>query len=67
MFLITPEFTVRVEDVVKLVPRSGLNKEQYGYTSGTLVYIRANGQIDKEFTSMSYTEVLKSLSNAKYQ
>ena len=68
MFLITPDFTCRVSDIIKLVPRTGMNKEQYGHTSGTLVYLNNSmeSRIDKEFTSMSYADVLKSLDNAKY-
>jgi hypothetical protein len=69
MFLITTDVTCRVEDIVKLVPLTGLNGEQYGHTSGTLVFLmnRMEGRVDKEFTSMPYAEVLESLSNAKFQ
>lgn len=67
MFLITTDFTCRVADVVKIVPRTDLNEDQYGRTSGTLVYINNHlkGVVDKEFTSMSYQEVLQALDIAR--
>ena len=67
MFLITPDFTCRLVDVVKLIPMTGMNKEQYGHESGTLVYINnlTEHRVDKEFTSMAYVEVLEALDNAR--
>ena len=66
MFLITTDFTCRVSDITKIIPMTGLNGEQYGHTSGTLVYVNNHlkGHVDREFTSMPYVEVLEALDNA---
>jgi hypothetical protein len=67
MFLITPDFTVRVHDVIKIVPRPADVKNKKA--SGTVVHINnmIAGCVDREFTTMPYKEVIKTLENAKHQ
>ena len=50
MFLITPEFTVRTDEIVKIVPRA--NPEE-----GTIVILRHDGMCSKEYTHLSYVAV----------
>ena len=57
MFLVTPEFSVRAEDVIKVYP---LSTEDLARTV-VVVKNHFGSTPDRERTSLSYTEVLELL------
>ncbi len=59
MFLITPEFTVRVDGVCKIFPHREPSR-------GTYVDVLNNyGSIDREHTALNYNEVIGLLKSAQ--
>lgn len=72
MFLVTPEFTARVSDIIKVVPRKGLNPDAHtGSTEGTNVFLKQYStnvqRLDIEFTYMPYEEVVLLLGKLVYR
>ena len=66
MFLITPNFSVRTQDIRKIIPhKTSKRTETTEDVKGTWVYVvNSHDGIDREFTTMSYEDVLTSLHNA---
>ncbi len=52
MLVYLEEFTVRVEDVVKVVPSA---------KSGTYVYVRTQYGVDREYTKHDYKAVIEAI------
>jgi len=72
MFLITPEFSVRIQDIRKVMPhirkRKNLATAETSTTEGTLVFVvNSHDDIDREFTTVEYKKICHKLREVNHE